>query len=107
LAVIAVAPLCGSFGFRRVFVIRLLYEPPGASGATLGARCYAVSANADGRGFSSVDMNGLQATYDSNKGLLISAPVYSYDPDKGSVPVGRVKVRISRKNNNNSVTIEK
>ena len=52
-------------------------------------------------------MNGLQATYDSNKGLLISVPVYSYDPDKGSMPAGRVKVRISRKNNNNSVTIEK
>jgi hypothetical protein len=73
----------------------------------MGAGCYAVSANADGRGFSSVDMNGLQATYDSNKGLLISVPVYSYDLDKGSVPAGRVKVRISRKKNNNSVSIEK
>ena len=73
----------------------------------MGAGCYAVSANADGRGFSSVDMNGLQATYDSNKGLLISVPVYSYDPNKGSVPAGRVKVRISRKKNNNSVSIEK
>jgi hypothetical protein len=72
----------------------------------MGAACYAVSANADGHGFN-IDMNRLQATYDSNKGLLISVPVYSYDPDKGSMPAGRVKVRISRKNNTNSVTIEK
>jgi len=53
-------------------------------------------------------MSGLKATYDSNKGLLISVPVRSFDSDKGrSVPAGRVKVRINRKNNNNSVTIEK
>ena len=73
----------------------------------MGAGCYAVSANADGHGFTSIEMSGLRAIYDSDKGLLISVPVYSYDPDKGAIPAGRVKVRISRKNNNNSVTIEK
>ena len=72
----------------------------------MGAGCYAVSANADGRGFTSIEMSGLRATYDSDKGLLISVPVYSYDPAKGAIPAGRVKVRISRKNNN-SVAIEK
>ncbi len=65
-----------------------------------------VSANADGRGFSSIDMNGLQASYNSNKGVLITVPIFLYDPDKGSVPAGRLNVRISRKNNNNSVIIE-
>jgi hypothetical protein len=73
----------------------------------MGVGCYAVSANVDGRGFNSVDMNSLQAAYDSNKGLLISVPVSAYDADKGAVPLGRVNVRISRKNNNNSVSIEK
>ena len=71
----------------------------------MGVGCFAVSANADGRGFSSIDMDGLQASYDSNKGLLISVPTFFTDPDKGSIPAGRLKVRISRKNNN-SVTIE-
>jgi hypothetical protein len=71
----------------------------------MGASCYAVSANADGRGFSYVNMKGLTASYDSNKGLLVSVPVNSYDSNKGSVPAGRVNVRISRKNNN-SVMIE-
>jgi len=74
-------------------------------GSTL-RRCYAVSANADGRGFSSIDMNGLQASYNSNKGLLIIVPIFLYDLDKGSVPAGHLKVRISRKNNNNSVIIK-
>ena len=72
----------------------------------MGGRCYAVSANADGRGFSSIDMKGLQASYNSNKGLLITVPIFLYDPDKGSVPAGHLNVRISRKNNNNSVIIE-
>ena len=72
----------------------------------MGVGCFAVSANAGGHGFSSIDMNGLQASYDSNKGLLISVPIFFADPDKGSIPAGRLKVRISRKNNNNSVTIE-
>ena len=72
----------------------------------MGGRCYAVSASADGRGFSSIDMNGLQASYNSNKGLLITVPIFLYDPDKGSVPAGHLNVRISRKNNNNSVIIE-
>jgi hypothetical protein len=72
----------------------------------MGSSCYAVSANAEGHGFSYVDMTGLSSSYDSNKGLLLSVPVSSYDPNKGSVPAGRVKVRISRKNNNSSVTIE-
>ena len=72
----------------------------------MGASCYAVSANADGHGFTSIEMSSLRAIYDSDKGLLISVPVY-YDPDKGAIPAGRVKVRISHKNNNNSVTIEK
>jgi hypothetical protein len=71
----------------------------------MGAGCYAVSANADSRRFSSIDMNGSQASYDSNKGLLIIVPVS--DPEKGSIPAGRLKVRVSRKNNNNSVVIEK
>ena len=44
-----------------------------------GYGCYAVSANAEGIGFSSIDMDGLKATYDSNKGLLISVPVRSFD----------------------------
>jgi hypothetical protein len=64
----------------------------------MGGRCYAVSANADGRGFSSIDMKGLQASYNSNKGLLITVPIFLYDPDKGSVPAGHLNVRISRKN---------
>jgi hypothetical protein len=72
----------------------------------MGAGCYAVSANADGRGFSSIDMNGLQASYDSNKGLLISVPILLSDLDQGSIPAGRLKVRISRKSNNNSVVVE-
>jgi hypothetical protein len=72
-----------------------------------GAGCYAISANADGRGFYNVDMKGLTASYDPNKGLLLSVPVSAYDPEKAvAVPIGRVKVRVSRKNNNNSVTIE-
>jgi hypothetical protein len=45
----------------------------------MGFECYAVSADAEGRGFSSIDMDGLKATYDSNKGLLISVPVRSFD----------------------------
>jgi len=73
----------------------------------LDVECYAVSADAEGRGFSSIDMDGLKATYDSNKGLLISVPVRSFDSDKQRSVPGRVKVRISRKDNNNSVTIEK
>ena len=74
----------------------------------MGFGCYAVSADAEGHaGFSSIDMDGLKATYDSNKGLLISVPVRSFDSDKQRSVPGRVKVRISRKDNNNSVTIEK
>ena len=74
----------------------------------IGLECYAVSADAERAGFSSIDMDGLKATYDSNKGLLISVPVRSFDSDKGrSVPAGRVKVRINRKNNDNTVTVEK
>jgi hypothetical protein len=72
----------------------------------MGVGCYAVSATADGQGFSSIGMNALRASYDSNKGLLISVPIFFYDTDKGSVPAGRLKVRISRKSGNNSVTIE-
>src|SRR5262249_57281038 len=48
----------------------------------MGAVCYAISANAEGRGFSRVDMKGLTASYDSNKGLLLSVPVSAYDPEK-------------------------
>ena len=74
-----------------------------------GTECYAVSAEYKGPtpDFVSIDMSGLKATYDSNKGLLISVPVRSFDSDKQRSVPGRVKVRISRKDNNNSVTIEK
>ena len=68
----------------------------------MGVTCYAISATAAGRGFSSVEMNGLQATYDSNKGLLISVLILA----EYNKPSERLKVRISRKDGNNSVSIE-
>jgi hypothetical protein len=72
-----------------------------------GARCYAVSATADGRGFAAVDFKGLAATYDSDKGLLISLSVAT-DPRRGaSGSAGRVKVRIDRRSGNNAVSIER
>jgi hypothetical protein len=73
----------------------------------LGTNCYTVSANPTGRGFSDIDMNRLTASYDPAKGLLLSVPVSAFDGDKGgSVPIGSVKVRISRAKGS-SVTIEK
>jgi len=92
-----------SFAQGAIRVAHISTEEPASSPKHLlffvaeeptGGRCYAVSANADGRGFSSIDMNGLQASYNSNKGLLITV----YDPDKGPVPAGHLNVRISRKN---------
>jgi hypothetical protein len=74
----------------------------------MGVGCYAVSANADGRGFNQVDMKELKVSYDENKGLLLSVPVSAYDPENSrTIPLGRIQVRISRKNNKNSVTIER
>ena len=73
----------------------------------MGVSCFAVSADADGVGFNSVDMDKLQGSYDPKKGLLLSIPVRVWDDKKpGPKPVSSVKVRVSRKNNN-SVTIEK
>jgi hypothetical protein len=106
-----------SFGNGAIRVAYISTEEPVAASDHLlifvaeepmGAGCYAISANAEGRGFGQIDIDGLTGSYDPNEGLLLSVPVSTYDPDKAVLlPVGHLKVRISRNNNSNSVTIEK
>ena len=77
----------------------------------MGDECFAVSAasyNSDHyRGFYSLNVAKIRASYDEQKGLLLRVPVSVADPVKGvGKSAGDIKVRINRKNGN-SVTIEK
>jgi hypothetical protein len=72
-----------------------------------GARCFAVSATADGRGFAAIDFKALEATYNSDKGLLISIPATTDPSLRTLVSTGRIKVRVDRRQGNNAVSIER
>jgi hypothetical protein len=94
-------------------------EPPSAPDHLLifvalepmGYECFAVSAasyDSDHyRGFYSLNVAKIRASYDEQKGLLLRVPVSVFDSEKTvAKPAGDIKVRINRKNGN-SVTIEK
>jgi hypothetical protein len=72
----------------------------------MGADCFAVSAPRESGygGFYSLDFAKVRASYDEEKGLLLRIPA-SVNDSGSEKPVGDIKVRISRKNDN-SVTIE-
>jgi hypothetical protein len=76
-------------------------------GGSIGAAdCFAVSAKSESGywGFYSLDFAKVRASYDEQKGLLLRMPA-SVNKGGSEKPMGDIKVRISRKNNN-SVTIE-
>ncbi len=73
----------------------------------MGVECFAISETAQGRGFGSVDMAGLHASYDAAKGLALTFPVKRYDNETGTTkPAGEVKVNVSRKGGANAVKVE-
>lgn len=73
-----------------------------AAGEEYGVNCYAVSAQADETGFSSVDWDGLRAKYVQGQGLIVKFGVSKYDNETGySKPDGYVQVLINRADVNN------
>jgi hypothetical protein len=84
-----------------------------AADAPIGpAECFAVSAEAYNsdhyRGFHSLSLAKIRASYDAQKGLLLRVSVNVANPESklGFKPAGDIKVRVNRKSGN-SVTIEK
>lgn len=76
-------------------------------GIIMGSQCFAIS-QFEGLGFASLDLKGIKSSYDAKKGLLLSVPVYIYNPDTGGSDLQKnpVKVRINRTAENPKVTIE-
>lgn len=66
--------------------------------------CFAVSVNSEGRGFASVDMKDLKASYDAKTGLHLTVPVSIYDGENAQPAT--LKVRVSRLGGKNSVVTE-
>jgi hypothetical protein len=66
----------------------------------LGSQCFAVSQKAadsstSARGFSNIELNKLKASYDAQRGLLLSVPYTLYNPDGGPGKSGTANVRIN------------
>jgi hypothetical protein len=77
----------------------------------IGTRCFAVSQKAakddqGALGFSSLDMGRLKASYDRQRGLLLTVPYTLYDLDKRCGKPGAVGVRVNL-NDMGSVVIER
>jgi hypothetical protein len=82
---------------------------PDNEGGSVGAvDCFAISARRDDEpgygGFYALDFAKLRASYDNAKGLLLRVPA-SVNDSGDEKPVGDIKVRINRQNEN-SVTTE-
>jgi hypothetical protein len=72
----------------------------------MGSDCFAVSAptrDSGYGGFYSLDFAKVRASYDEEKGLLLRIPA-SVNDSALKKPVGDIKVRISRKNDNSVIT---
>jgi hypothetical protein len=76
----------------------------------MGADCFAISASKypdsedSYRGYYALEFDKLHASYDDRKGLLLRIPASIGDGGEQK-PVGDLKIRINRKNDN-SVTVE-
>jgi hypothetical protein len=77
----------------------------------IGRQCFAISDKAasgggSARGFSSIELGRIKASYDSNRGLLLAVPYTLYNPDGGRGKAGSTNVRVDL-SGDGSVKIER
>jgi hypothetical protein len=77
----------------------------------IGRQCFAISdkaatASGSARGFSSIELGRIKASYDSNRGLLLNVPYALYNPDGGRGKAGSTNVRVDL-SGDGSVKIER